>query len=88
MPRAHYLNVHQGIEKSNVAFRPPKNIQSPESWVTAIRKSIPEVPDVRRTDWCVRTFDPDTAIILIELVNSVGEHCRIAVDRKADALAA
>lgn len=88
MPRAHYKNVHQGIEKQNVAFRPPKNIQSPESWVTAIRKSIPEVPDVRRTDWCVQVFDPSTAIILIELVNSVGERCRIAVDRKADALAA
>ena len=88
MPTAHYRNASQGVERQRIVFRTPKNIQSPEAWVGAIRKACPEVPNVRDTDWTIQVFDPSLELILIELRNSIGEHCRIAVDRKSESMAA
>lgn len=74
---------HQGNELRGKKVPYPKNIQRPESWITEIRKVIPSVPDPRKTDWYVATFDASREIILIELLNSIGQRCRIGIIRES-----
>ena len=86
MARAHYQNIHQGINRTSKAFSTPKNLHKASAWLTAVRKVIPQVPNPRTTDWVIGTFEPDVNYILIEMFNQAGQRCRIAIDRKAQAL--
>ena len=86
MPKAHYRNVNELDDDGNIVditryFPMPKRLDRPESWITSIRKTIPEVPNVRSTDWFINSFDAGKVYIMIELLNSIGERARIAVNR-------
>lgn len=84
MPLADVSIPHDNFRKLR-AFATPKNIQSEEAWIRAIRISIPEVPDLRNTDWEIINFDVDTVNlkwISIVLVDTLGRRIKIVVDRK------
>jgi len=87
MPLAQF---HDPINNRNIVrgFATPKRLDRPIDWLREIRKVIPEVPDLRKSDWYVGEFDATLSIIKITLFNSVGERCYIAIDRKRSVLAA
>lgn len=87
MPKAHYRFADgKDIVDIKRHFPMPSRLERQESWITAMRKTIPEIPDIRRTDWQIGSFQPETKFIMIELFNSVGQHARIAVDRRSHQL--
>ena len=81
MPIAHYRNQNGSIDIRNKRFNTPKRIEVAQAWIREIRKVIPEMPDPDTTDWMVTNFDPTLDIILIEMVNMIGEKCRVGVLR-------
>jgi hypothetical protein len=82
MPVVSYRSA-TGLEVRGKRIPYPKRVDRPESWVREIRKVIPDVPDPGKTDWYVTTFDPSREIVLIEMLNSIGQRCRMAILRES-----
>lgn len=55
---------------------------SMDAWFKQLRKSIPEIPDPKKTDWQTYYQDADLNYIKFSMSNSVGEKCHIVVDRR------
>lgn len=52
-----------------------------DAWFKQCRKVIPEIPNVKDTDWIIKHEHADFRWIKYELVNSIGEKCEVVVDR-------
>jgi hypothetical protein len=53
-----------------------------EAWFKQLRKTIPEIPNPKDTDWQKYHEEADINWIKISMHNSVGEKCHIVVDRR------
>lgn len=53
-----------------------------DAWFKELRKTIPEIPNPRETDWQRYHEEATMNYIKISLHNSVGEKCHIVVDRR------
>lgn len=80
MPQAQFVHQTRGIDIQRT-MRTPKKIQDQEAWVRAARQVIPEVPDLRRSDWYIQDFDASLKTIVITFHNTIQERCRLAIGR-------
>lgn len=63
-------------------FGAPKKMTL-DAWFKEARKVIPEIPDPTRTDWTIthEEASKDAKFITFELSNTVGERCKLIIDR-------
>lgn len=83
MPVADVFIPHDNFRQQRF-FNTPKQIQKPEAWVREIRIAIPQVPDIRSTDWTILHFDADVPTqdwLSITLINSLQQRIKIVVNR-------
>lgn len=62
-------------------FGAPKKMTM-EAWFKATRKMIPEIPDPKQTDFQIVSELATINHIRFDLRNSIGEYCRILIDRR------
>lgn len=62
-------------------FGAPKKMTM-EGWFKATRKMIPEVPNPKETDFQIVHEEANIRAIRFDLRNSIGESCRILIDRR------
>lgn len=63
-------------------FGAPKT-SSMDAWFKQTRKFIPELPNPKKTDWQIVNQEADYQWIRFELRNSLGEECKVVIDRRA-----
>jgi hypothetical protein len=63
-------------------FGAPKKMTM-EAWYKAARKVIPEIPNVKDTDWQILSEEAtkDARWIIYDLANSVGDRAKVLIDR-------
>lgn len=82
MPRVRFIDPITQIVTER-PFMTPKSIQSQSSWVTAICKVIPDVPNPRHTEWDIKDFEATLKHITITLGHPSGMEHILQVDRNA-----
>jgi hypothetical protein len=55
---------------------------SMDAWFKQARKTIPEIPNPKQTDWQIYSQDADINWVKFSMHNSVGEKCHIVIDRR------
>lgn len=55
-----------------------------EAWFKAARKVCPEIPNPEKTDWQIiqQEATKDSIFIIYDLANTVGDRCKVTVNRK------
>lgn len=86
MAKAQFRNETAGIDVSKTL--PTPKVQTLEAWFKLLRKTIPQIPDPKTTDWKIE-HQGTTGVqwINFTMVNSCLERCYITVDRKASQFA-
>lgn len=84
MAAAQFRNEAKKIDISRRLGAP--KVATLDAWFKQIRKTIPEVPDPKKTDWFISHQEADYRWIKYELHNSIGERCYVIVDRSQEFL--
>ena len=81
MARVEFNWPTKGIRK-NTGLPFPKRIDSPDSWLAAARKAIPEIPRMGGVDnWEIFAYDATDKYVRFDLKNCLDEKCFVIVDR-------
>lgn len=62
-------------------FRPPKKVGDLDAWYKAARKAIPQIPDIKNSDWFPYQQGASLDRIAYELHNPIGERCYVTIER-------
>jgi hypothetical protein len=84
MALAQYRMETQGVQVTRRI--PAPKVATEMGWHKSARKHIPQVPDLRLSDWKLSTFTADLAWIHIEYTNSVGERAYLVIDRRVPSI--
>lgn len=84
MALAQYRNEVAGVEKTRRLGAP--KLATQKGWYRAVRKVIPEVPDVKNSDWTIYTYQAGIKWIRFDFVNSVGERAYLVIDRSVPSI--
>jgi hypothetical protein len=84
MPIAQYRDQVNKVEITK-RFGAPK-VASVQHWYKAARKVIPELPDIRKTDWYIFSEGISRQYIHFELRNAKDEKRHLVIDRQAPAI--
>ncbi len=79
MALVQFRNQAAGIEITKKLASPKKHTL--EAWYKACRKVVPEIPDINNTDWIISREHADLTWIVFEFVNSIGEKCKVVINR-------
>lgn len=52
------------------------------AWYKGARKIIPQIPNLRQTDWVIKHESADETWIKYELTNNAHERCYVVINRK------
>lgn len=83
MPLATIVFADPTKQPISKKFGAPKKMTI-EAWFKAARKVLVEIPNPERTDWQIIQAEAtrDSIYIIYELANSIGERCKVTINRK------
>jgi hypothetical protein len=84
MALVHYRFETRRIEETKRMAAP--KVATINAWYKQARTVIPQLPDLKRSDWQIFHHNASTGRIYIEIRNSVDERAYLVIDRTVPAI--